>query len=308
MKKIVKIIFSLILTLSLTVILLVNNGFKSIKVNNLSVFTPKYDSWDEIFIEPINMNVHTNVSGELTGNKLIVLDQESSSINIVDSNKPTVIMTSLIEHPIYGNILVDTGLSSAFIKSIRGNYSFIQYLLVKSVAETKSKINPLNILENLYSNIDLVILTHTHGDHTSGLAELQNSIPIILNNEEINFMNKAMTLNHFKGKTNVKTFTFKKGKSIYPFDNVVDIYGDNSIFLINTKGHSSGHISILVNNYDRPILLTGDAIAYNIQIKHLIGPNKMMGEDAKKSFDQIIKFIKLYPQVKVITGHDIPEL
>ncbi len=295
---------TLIVTLLMGLLFLIKDGFRPLEVTELTLPEQSTQSWEEIFSNPQNINAQSYVTGTMTGNKLVTLDDTHTDIDKIDKTSITEIITTLVTHETRGNTIIDAGLSDDFIDKPLGNFSPIQSLLVKLIADSEGSNTRETVISEQFTDINSLFLTHLHGDHTSGLVNLVDTLPIFLNQSEISFMNKAMVNNHFTGKTNVQSFDFSSGHLIAPFESVIDIYGDNSFFAISTPGHSTGHTSFLVNAQSGPILITGDAIAYYEQITYSIGPNPMMGDIAKESFDNIIAFIKAFPELRVIVGHD----
>ena len=66
---------------------------------------------------------------------------------------------------------------------------------------------------------------------------------------------------------------FDEAHALPPFERVLDLLGDGSIWAISTPGHSPNHVSYLVNAQSGPVLITGDACAYHAQFEHRIRPS-----------------------------------
>ena len=67
-----------------------------------------------------------------------------------------------------------------------------------------------------------------------------------------------------------------------------------------------GHCSFLINRVEGPIFLTMDAcfIMDNLRLKIAPSDYTWDTEMAQNSLDMILKFLKAFPQVKVICGHE----
>src|SRR5690606_41820310 len=56
---------------------------------------------------------------------------------------------------------------------------------------------------------------------------------------------------------------------ISPFERVLDLLGDGSIWAISTPGHSPNHVSYLVNAESGPVLITGDRKSTRLNSSHV---------------------------------------
>jgi len=148
------------------------------------------------------------------------------------------------------NILVDTGKSSAYKKLL-------------------SRISLLKLKTN---HIDFLILTHTHFDHCQNAAAIKEKYQckIMLSEKEYKFIRQGFTplpegTNLFtKIISEIGNHILWKSCSYKPFAGDVLIKDSfdfkklsSDIRIIKTEGHSSGSISIIVDN---EIAIVGDAM------------------------------------------------
>ena len=101
---------------------------------------------------------------------------------------------------------------------------------------------------------------------------------------------------------------FGEAPALPPFEHVLDLLGDGSIWAISTRGHSPNHVSYFVNAEAGPVLITGDACAYHAQFEHRIRPNPGV-EDQEASIRSLAGLRELYdrfPQLQVMVGHELP--
>jgi len=148
------------------------------------------------------------------------------------------------------NILIDTGKSSSYKK-------------------LKTKIQQI-LPEG--STINFLILTHTHFDHCQNAKKIQDlhSCKIIMHKNEMEYAKQGYT--PIPGGTNIITRLISNiGRKIGPkiagyqsfspdvvFEKEMDLYKyEINIKLIETKGHSAGSNSIIVDN---EIALVGDTL------------------------------------------------
>ncbi len=149
-----------------------------------------------------------------------------------------------------GNILIDTGVRS-------------------TLSEMRKQISKLHLASG---KIDYLILTHTHFDHCRNASSIkeENVCEVVVGEPEINFIQKGYTPIP-QGTNSFTRFLVKMGNkldpkwfSYEPFsaeimvgDHYNFIDSDIKIDLISTPGHSSGSISLIV---DEDIAIVGDAL------------------------------------------------
>ena len=76
---------------------------------------------------------------------------------------------------------------------------------------------------------------------------------------------------------------------------------------MKTPGHTPGHVSILLNMVEGPLLLTFDAAHRESNIEELIPP-KGDYAPALESVKAIRSFIESYTGTRIIFGHDPDQL
>lgn len=162
------------------------------------------------------------------------------------------------------------------------------------------------------SDLKLVVVSHFHGDHVSGLDPLQEktSVPVLTTRAEaIALQSWWRMLSGYEDELmrrplNLRTIDggfVSRPAAIRAFD----LYGDGSLWLIATPGHSAGHISALVNAAPAPLLLTFDAAHLKYGFDHRIPPGAFVDrEKALASLDALYRLRDAIPGVRVIYGHE----
>lgn len=177
----------------------------------------------------------------------------------------------LIEHP-KGLILVDTGWNrdmspngeydkKAQIKSLG---SYILYLINQGKVEKGKAIDEqLNKMGIKASDIDYVLLTHLDCDHANGLKLVKDAKNILVSNDELSMLKKQSPVIkiRFQKKwwngTKLKGFNYNDNEG--PFGKAFDLFGDESIKMINIPGHSDGLCAVKIKNSEgKYVLLFSD--------------------------------------------------
>jgi glyoxylase-like metal-dependent hydrolase (beta-lactamase superfamily II) len=148
----------------------------------------------------------------------------------------------LIKHA-KGWVLFDTGVGDHIAKMPEGQKSRAGFWTVKKTLE--SQLAELGLKP---TDIDFVVLSHSHGDHVGNLGLFSQSTLVVQKPE-------------WEWQPPVGVNPFKPGmKSITP-EGDHDLFGDGSVMLIATYGHSPGHQNMLVRlPKTGAIMFTGDSV------------------------------------------------
>ena len=148
----------------------------------------------------------------------------------------------LIKHA-RGWVLFDTGLGDAIIDRPDGQKSQAGVWTVK-----KTLASQLAELGLKPADINYVALSHSHGDHVGNLNLFPQATLVVQKPE-------------FEWKPPVVVSPFKPGMKAITPEGDHDLFGDGSIVMIATYGHSPGHQNLLVRLPNTgAVLLTGDSV------------------------------------------------
>jgi N-acyl homoserine lactone hydrolase len=303
------VIFSVVLSLLLgAVLLLVRGGFRSHEVAAYPPPAQRTSSWEQIFARPRPVTVEVLLTGTVEGDRRVVLDESDPNIEALgDPHAPTAVLTYWVHHPTEGDYLIDAGLARAFAHE-GGNYTALLRLLLALIGAESRSPEGADVASQLGArgvSPRAVLLTHLHGDHTSGLVDLPAEVPAVFGRGEDTFLQKALMGDHLDGRP-LYALDFDNAPALAPFEHALDLLGDGSIWAIATRGHSPNHVSYLVNAEAGPVLITGDACAYHAQFEHRIRPTPGADdqEAAIRSLAALREFYDRFPQMQVMVGHD----
>jgi len=220
----------------------------------------------------------------------------------------------LVRHERFGCFLIDTGCDASYINNVFGPMRGILLPLVMSVTILKPhEAIDQQLLKHVSSlnEIRAVFFTHLHLDHTSGLPSLPDDVLLVCGEGESSLsIPLLLEPRHFNNKKRVYTLDFNSDYALSSkLGKAIDIFGDSSFWALSTQGHSKGHVSFLVNTISGPVLVAGDASILNLGMERGVGPGtySMDVDMAQKTMDRLYASKRLFPRLRIWSGHDAPE-
>ena len=211
----------------------------------------------------------------------------------------------LLRHPEHGDTLVDAGLDPSAERDPAATLGPASGRLFGW------RVKPLRPqLDALGAEPRRVLLTHAHSDHVSGLGQFPG-IPIVLDRREWDAtFARGSWLNGYVPRVLEKRLTLQSlevedAPAYGPFGHAIDLFGDGSIRVIGTPGHSIGHCSVLLRTAGREVLLCGDAAGSERQL-HEPRTSAIFVDRAQSldSLNRIVAWHREHPEALVVPGHD----
>jgi N-acyl homoserine lactone hydrolase len=219
----------------------------------------------------------------------------------------------LIRHPGAGAFLVDTGLhpsvSSKPAANLGRRVSWYAKPRLEPGEELPAQLRSRGVDPH---EISLVVMTHLHFDHASGMAEFPRAAFVLSEAEWIAattesrpFMHRYRP-EHYDYVFDYRTVDFREGIQSYAtFGRTFDLFGDGSVRLAYTPGHSAGHMSLICRLRDRDFVIAGDAIYTLAQLDAAPGPPRPFDPHTfRRSLGELRHFARRYPQAVIVPGHD----
>jgi glyoxylase-like metal-dependent hydrolase (beta-lactamase superfamily II) len=221
----------------------------------------------------------------------------------------------LIRHPSAGPILVDTGLHPSIATDGRENFGRLGTRFgnpsLDSGADVPSQLRKRGLDPG---EIPIVVMTHLHIDHTSAISEFPEATFVISETEwEAATLGPRALLNgyrrvHFDFAFDYRTVDFDRGgiDSYATFGRCFDLFGDGSIRLAYTPGHSAGHMSVIAHLKERDFVIGGDATYTKGQLDGTapLAPRPFDAHNYRRSLQELKLFKREFPQAIVTPGHD----
>jgi N-acyl homoserine lactone hydrolase len=182
----------------------------------------------------------------------------------VDKSRQIVIPVSMwiVKHP-KGLVVFDTGNNVAIVDNCKeywgeGNCGFL-----KPSQKREDVIDQqLQKLGFSADKVKLVVTSHTHLDHAGNLKLFPNAIHVIQKKE----LFQGWWPEKFQGRTPGGAFILNdlegtRGYNFLELDGDYDLFGDGSVMILATPGHTIGHQSMKVKTAGNgTIIMSQDAI------------------------------------------------
>ncbi|MDX2082525.1 MAG: MBL fold metallo-hydrolase [Rickettsiales bacterium] len=232
---------------------------------------------------------------------------------------------ALIKHPNHGYILFDTGYNENFFSATK-KFPFNIYKRITPVSVNcnntlKTQLEKFGVKSE---QISTIILSHFHADHISGIKDFPNAkifcrklaYDFVKNKTGFSALKQGFLKDLLPADFSKKINFVEEKKSIAldqslaPFESAFDIFGDQSLLVIDLPGHALGQIGIFFYDQNQqPVFLVADSCWSSKAFRELRLPNfiSYLIHFHKKSYQQTIKNLhqlhKNNQQIKIIPSH-----
>ena len=220
----------------------------------------------------------------------------------------------LIRHPSAGAILVDTGLHPSVASDPKENFGSLARfgdLALKPGEDVPAQLRERGLDPG---EVPIVVMTHMHLDHTSAISEFPNSTFVVSETEwRAAASGPSPLLNgyrraHFDYAFEYRTVDFDRANinSYAGFGRTFDLFGDGSVRLAYTPGHSAGHMSVIARLAERDFVIGGDCVYLEGQLDGS-EPGQPRPQDAhnlRRSLQELRLFRRQFPDAVITPGHD----
>jgi N-acyl homoserine lactone hydrolase len=230
---------------------------------------------------------------------------------------PRPINAYVIEHR-DGLVLFDTGQDRASVTDPHyfpsGFNGLIYQRLAKFAIEAQDTLTAqLRGLGHDITDVHTAVLSHLHQDHIGGLPELANSTILTSRAEWA-----AMSAPSPEARGFLRSHIDRPGlrwrqiqpepitdPELGPFTAGHDLFGDGSLVLLPTPGHTPGSLSLLIRRpQQRPLLLVGD-LTYDAR---LLADAEVPGAGDKRQMRHTVGMVnalrRSHPGLVILAAHD----
>lgn len=235
------------------------------------------------------------------------------------------VTVALLEHPIHGYILFDTGYTSAF-KEATKKFPYSLYARLTPVYFSEEQSIKQQLLNDGIDpeQVTIILLSHFHGDHTAGLCDFPNAkiFSFKAAYDDIKDVSKFKALT--KGclldvlpRDLPKRISFiddtapiSLDNRFEPFDIGYSVLGDDSVLAVDLTGHAIGQFGVFVNvKSGKQVFLCADVVWLSTSYEQLIFPHPiahLLIADKKAYRENIYKLhhlAKTHPEIDILPTH-----
>jgi glyoxylase-like metal-dependent hydrolase (beta-lactamase superfamily II) len=219
----------------------------------------------------------------------------------------------LVEHPGAGALLVDTGLHPSAALDPAQTLGRATTLATEVRMEAEQAVSAQLRARGLdHADVRVVVMTHLHYDHASAVSEFPDATFVVDRREWDSAIGSRGLLRGYRRQQFDCAFDWRAidydapdVDSFASFGRSVDLFGDGSVRLLATPGHTLGHQSVLLRLREREALLCGDAAYTRRAIEHDVTPLFMHDEHRFfRSLHELRRFAERTPELLLIPGHD----
>jgi N-acyl homoserine lactone hydrolase len=223
----------------------------------------------------------------------------------------------VVHHPSVGAFVVDTGLHPSVAARPAENLGRVVTAYGRPQLEPGEDL-PAQLRSRGIDpkRIDLVVMTHMHFDHTSAMSEFPGATFVVSEDEWVAASTDRRPLlrgyrpSHYDFAFDYRTLSYdsERVSSYAAFGRTFDLFGDGSVRLASTPGHTAGHQSVICRLADRDLVIAGDAIYTFAQLEGGEEPPRPVDRhNWRRSLRELQLFARNYPQAVIVPGHD-PQL
>jgi N-acyl homoserine lactone hydrolase len=202
----------------------------------------------------------------------------------------------LIEHP-KGRAVFDTGLHRDLQNGPAriGDLGDVFKIHFRPGEELGGRLRALDVAPD---RIDYMINSHLHFDHVGGNADLPNAKMVVQRREW-----EAAADPKIARRNGYNRADFDLGHQLQLIDGEHDLFGDGSVVLIPTYGHTAGHQSLRVRTEAGEFVLTADSCYMRKVLDEMVFPPFADSYDAMRSVVERFRAMER-GGAKLIFGHD----
>jgi N-acyl homoserine lactone hydrolase len=227
------------------------------------------------------------------------------------------IVAFLVEHPGIGPIIIDTGFHPSVAvdpkQNLGGVYGRLYGIDMQPEQAISAQLREQKGIDP--SDVSVAIMTHLHMDHASAISEFTSATFVLGSGEWRAFHASRFALNgyvrsHVEHAVEYREVPYDSASidSYSTFGRAFDLFGDGSVRLVHTPGHTHGHQSVILRLRDREALVAGDAVYYTRTIEDEQRGWAMADEHKwHRSIGEIRLYRRENPDAMIIPGHD-PEV
>jgi glyoxylase-like metal-dependent hydrolase (beta-lactamase superfamily II) len=267
-------------------------------------------SWKEATSGPVTLDWEPVLSAKwkVARSGLINLERPEAK-ELPKDELDIVLPVHVLRHPTRGVFVIDTGVSQGLKDGSGGG---VGWPVTSFLGSLKPETSLKEILARQPGPLAGVFFTHLHLDHVLGMQDVPASTPLYTGPGETtptSFQNaflRGTYANLFAGQQPTTELDVSAGVTIGQVQKAIDFFGDGSLWVISSPGHTPGSLAFVANTTKGPVLFTGDTCHTRWGWEHQVEPGEFTFDHAQNraSLSQLASLTTELPGLVVHTGHE----
>jgi len=225
------------------------------------------------------------------------------------------VVAFLVEHPGFGPFLIDTGFHASVAVDPKQNLGRINAFFFKDIEMSQSDAvsHQLRARGIEPGSLGLVVMTHLHVDHASAIADFPSATFLLSRREWEAAVEPRGDIRGYVRRQFDHAFDYRlldfdssAADSFAGFGRSFDVFGDGSVRLVYTPGHTFGHLSVVLRAAGPEVLVAGDAIYSMTTLRETRLPHRVADEHLfRRSLREIELYAEQTPDAVIVPGHDL---
>jgi glyoxylase-like metal-dependent hydrolase (beta-lactamase superfamily II) len=219
-----------------------------------------------------------------------------------------------VEHPGAGLILIDTGFHASLAVDPRPNMGPVLGRIFRPrMGPDDGMPDQLRRRGLDPSKVAVVVMTHLHVDHASGVSQFAGATFVVSAREwhaatEEKGLTGGYVKRQFDHAFDWRTVDFEADEvnSFASFGRTLDLFGDGSMRLAYTPGHTLGHMSVVLRTREGEFLAAADSAYTMRNLRDAVMPYGAHDEhEYRRSLKEVQRYMEQTPNAVVSVGHDL---
>jgi N-acyl homoserine lactone hydrolase len=219
----------------------------------------------------------------------------------------------LVEHSSAGRALIDTGFHASVAVKPRSNLGVFGTVIYRDIDMRPEQSAAAQLRERGIepSTVRTVVMTHLHPDHASAIVDYPAATFLVSKAEWEAAAEGGQRDGYVKRQFDhgfdyrLVDFDSDAANSFAGFGRAFDVFGDGSVRVVFTPGHTTGHMSVVLQTESGEVLVAGDAIFMHRTLDDDHLPHMLADEHLfRRSLREIRLYRKETPDAVIIPGHD----